>query len=121
MLEKIKSRIPNRPQIRNPFPIDPVGESAYNRVMLADPDKRDTVLNKMSPAAQESYRTHLRYVSNKRLVFQMTGIAFVGAAGTAIVVAFTGDDEDEDYDDEYDEDSEDDFDDEDDDTDEEDD
>jgi len=122
MLDTIKKRLPARPKFRNPFPVDPAGKAAYDRVLAADPGEGDSTLDKMSDSSKEAYHNHVRYASNKRLFYQVTGIALVGSIGTAIVVSLSSEDEEEDDEyDEYDENNEDDNDDNDDDEDNEDD
>jgi hypothetical protein len=103
MLDKIKDRIPSI-SFSNPFPTDPVGEAIYKRLVTLEPDKAETEFTKLSEASKTAYRTYLRGRDNRDFMKHVTGIAFVGALGTGLVLALTSGEE-EDEEDEEDEDS----------------
>jgi hypothetical protein len=91
MFESIKEKLPS---FNNPFPVNPTGETIYNRLICLEPDEHEAEFAKLSDAALESYNVYLRGLSNKQLVYKATGLAFVGAVGGTILVALSSGDDD---------------------------
>jgi hypothetical protein len=77
-----------------------VGEAIYTRLLSLEPGGAESEYNKLDDAAKNAYHEYLRGRDNREIFWRVTGIAFVGAVGTAIVVALTSDTEEEDDEDE---------------------
>jgi len=100
MFESIRERLPSRPTFRNPFPTAPVGEAINTRLLSLEPSEKESEYKKLDDAAKNAYHEYLRGRDNRDFFWRVTGVAFVGAVGTAIVVALTSDTEEEDDEDE---------------------
>jgi len=116
MLSIVKEKIQNvrRPRIHNPFRLEEVGRGIYIRFDSMAPEEAADEFALLDDNAQTLYREYLSARDNRDIAKSVLGITALGVVVGGIVVAFTGDDEDDaDYDDEDDDDEDDTLDDED--------
>jgi len=102
MLNSIRDRIPS-PKFSNPFPTCLAGEAIYTRLLSIPLDEREDEFNQLDDDAKEAYRTYLRGRDNRDVFWRLTGVAFVGAAVTGVLVALSSEDDGEEYEEDEDE------------------